>query len=156
MPEQWPRVGARYEQAGLVHDGHTEIVYMASVGARLAEAAISGLLVRRSVGSNGTRLAAMPGDEMIGDIEVLSHDDAGRLLRSGGWADIGNLHVAEGYRRRGVATWLMGQAAAWLRLARVERVLDYAWLEHQDEQAFLVAMAFHELTRTARGWRRAR
>jgi GNAT superfamily N-acetyltransferase len=115
VPEQWPRVGARYEQAGLVHDGHTEIVYMASVGARLAEAAISGLLVRRSVGSNGTRLAAMPGDEMIGDIEVLSHDDAGRLLRSGGWADIGNLHVAEGYRRRGVATWLMGQAAAWLR-----------------------------------------
>ena len=42
----------------------------------------------------------MLGDEMIGSIEVASHDDAGRLLHAGGWADIGNLHVAAGYLAR--------------------------------------------------------
>jgi GNAT superfamily N-acetyltransferase len=38
-----------------------------------------------------------------------------RLAHLGGWADVGSLHVVEAYRRRGVATWLVGQAADWLR-----------------------------------------
>ena len=33
------------------------------------------------------------------------------LAHLGGWADVGNLHVDEAYRRQGVATWLLGQAA---------------------------------------------
>jgi GNAT superfamily N-acetyltransferase len=40
--------------------------------------------------------------------------------------------VAEPYRRQGVATWLLGQAADWLRLAQVDRLLDYAWLQGTD------------------------
>jgi hypothetical protein len=60
------------------------------------------------------------------------------------------------YRRRGVATWLLGQAADWLGLARVERLLDYAWLEgadylghnEADYRAFLPVVGFRELTRT--------
>src|SRR5580692_11255255 len=31
VPEQWPHVSALYEQAGFVHDGHTEAVYLARV-----------------------------------------------------------------------------------------------------------------------------
>jgi GNAT superfamily N-acetyltransferase len=77
-------------------------------------------------------------------------------------ADIGNLHIAEQQRRRGVATWLLGRAADWLRLAQVERLLNYAWLEGQDPtsqdytgyRAFLAASGFSELTRTKRGWTR--
>jgi hypothetical protein len=46
----------------------------------------------------------------------------------------------------------MGQAADWLRIARVERLLDYAWVEHEDSLAFLHRLGFRELTRTARGW----
>jgi hypothetical protein len=63
-----------------------------------------------------------------------------------------------------VATWLLGQAADWFRLAQVERLLDYAWLEGQDPtgqdytgyRAFLAASGFSELTRTKRGWTRTR
>lgn len=73
----------------------------------------------------------------VGYIEVETLADAGRLARNTGWADIGNLHVGEPHRRRGVATWLVGQAADWLRLARVDRVLDYAWPEQEDCTAFL-------------------
>jgi GNAT superfamily N-acetyltransferase len=87
---------------------------------------------------------------------------AERLSRHGGWADIGNLHVTEQHRRRGVATWLLGQAADWLQLAQTERLLTYAWLEGQDPtgqdytgyRAFLAASGFSELTRTKRGWTR--
>ena len=83
-----------------------------------------------------------------------------RRARNGGWADVGNLHVASPYRHRGVGSWLLGQAAGWLRLAGVSRLLNYAWLEgtdpgglnYDDYRAFLAAVGFRELTRTARGW----
>jgi GNAT superfamily N-acetyltransferase len=111
---------------------------------------------------NGTRLSAVAGDAVIGYIEVEIFEEGERLSRHKGWADVGNLRVIERYRRRGVATWLLGQAADWLRLAQVERLLDYAWLEGQDPtgqeyasyRAFLAASGFRELTRTKRGWTR--
>ena len=66
------------------------------------------------------------------------------------------------HRCCGVASWLLGQAADWLRLADVDKLLDYAWLEGTDPggqdyaeyRAFLPAVGFRELTRTRRGWNR--
>ena len=69
---------------------------------------------------------------MIGYIEVETSTRENGCPRHGGSADIGNLRVTEPYRRRGVASWLLGQAADWLRLADVDRLLDYAWLEGTD------------------------
>jgi GNAT superfamily N-acetyltransferase len=162
VPEQWPHIAALYRRAGFSHTGHTEIVYLAQVEDLPGPAAppVPGLAVRRSVGISGCRLSAMLGQDMIGYIEVEALNQAERLSRHGGWADVGNLHVMPPYRRRGVGTWLLGQAADWLRLAQVSRLLDYAWLEGTDPggcnydgyRAFLPAAGFRELTRTARGW----
>ena len=165
VPEQWPHIRALYERAGFAHTGHTEVVYLATVGdlPHPAGPPLAGLSVRRSVGISGTRLAAALGDEVIGYIEIEVIEEGERLSRHGGWADVGNLHVT-GRHRRGVATWLLGQAAGWLRLAQAERLLSYAWLEGQDPtgqdytayRAFLAASGFGELTRTRRGWTRTR
>jgi len=162
VPDQWPHIGALYQRAGFAHTGHTEIVYLARTDDlhRPAAAPIEGLSLRRAAGMNGTRLSAVLGEVPIGYIEVETFDAGERLPRHGGWADIGNLHVTEEYRRRGVASWLLGQAADWLRLAGVGRLLDYAWLEGTDPggldyagyRAFLPAAGFRELTRTRRGW----
>ena len=164
VPEQWPHIRALYQRAGFAHTGDTEVVYLARVGDLPHQAGppMAGLSVRRSVGINGTRLTAVLGEQSIGYIEVEMLDQGERLARHGGWADVGNLHVAERYRRRGVATWLLGCAADWLRLAQVERVLNYAGLGDQDPggedyagyRAFLAASGFPELTRTKRGWTR--
>ena len=164
VPEQWPHIRALYERAGFAHTGHTEVVYLARVAdlPHPAEPPIAGLSVRRAVGMNGTRLSAVAGEAVIGYIEVEIFEEGERLSRHGGWADVGNLRVTERHRRRGVATWLLGQAADWLRLARVGRLLDYAWLEGQDPsgqdytgyRAFLARSGFMELTRTQRGWTR--
>jgi GNAT superfamily N-acetyltransferase len=163
VPEQWPHISALYEEAGFIHVGHTEIIYFARVeDPRHVEVPISGLSVRRTVGMNGTRLSAVLGDDIIGYIEVEVFDEGERLSRKGGWADVGNLHVTESYRRRGVGTWLVSQAADWLRAADVDRLLGYAWLEgtdpggldYADDRAFLPAVGFQELTRTRRGWTR--
>jgi GNAT superfamily N-acetyltransferase len=164
VPEQWPHVSALYEQAGFVHDGHTEIVYLARVAdlPRLADPPVAGMELCRTVGLNGTRLSAVLGGETAGYIEVDIRAEGERLPRQAGWADVGNLHVREPYRRRKVATWLLGQAAGWLELAHVDRLLDYAYTggadstgqTYDDHRAFLAALPFTELTRTRRGWTR--
>jgi GNAT superfamily N-acetyltransferase len=155
VPEQWPHVRALYERAGFVHDGHTEIVLLASVD-ELPEPSpppIDGLEPGRALGVNGTRLYGSVGDTMVGYIEVDTDlAEGGRQAHLHGWADVGNLHVDEAYRRRGVATWLFGQAADWLRLARVERLLDDGWPDEEARLALLRRIRFRELTRTARGW----
>ena len=99
---------------------------------------------------------------MIGYIEVETFSEAERLTRTAGWADVGNLHVTEPYRRQRVGSWLLGQAADWFELAHVGRLLTYAWLEgtdpggfsYDDYRTFLPAAGFRELTRTQRGWTR--
>ena len=165
VPEQWSHIRALYERAGFRHEGHSELVYLADVEdlRRPADPPVPGLTVRRTVGLNGTRFSAFLADEVVGYIEVEIFDDGERLARHSGWADVGNLCVAEGYRRRGVATWLMGRAAEWLRLAHVDRLLDYTYAEGRDatgqsydeSRAFLQASPFTELTRTQRGWTRS-
>jgi GNAT superfamily N-acetyltransferase len=164
VPEQWPHVSALYGRAGFRHTGHTEIVYLARVSDLPSPAGVPvpGLSVRRTAGTNGTRLSAVLGEDTIGFIEVETVSDSERRPRHGGWADVGNLQVAQAYRRQGVATWLLGQAAGWLDLARVDRLLDYAWLQGTDPggldyasyRAFLPAAGFREITRTRRGWTR--
>jgi GNAT superfamily N-acetyltransferase len=163
VPGQWPHIRALYERSGFAHTGHTEIVYLARVSDLPPPGAPppAGLSVHRSVGMNGTRLAAVLNDQVIGYIEVDPAPGGERMPRHGGWADIGNLGVAPQHRHRGIATWLLGQAADWLRLADVDRLLAYAWLEDTDAavdnagyRAFFPAAGFRELTRTRRGWTR--
>jgi ribosomal protein S18 acetylase RimI-like enzyme len=157
LPEQWPHVRGIFEGAGFEHDGHTEVVYIATVDdlPRPARPPLPELSLRRSLGINGTRLSAVLGTEVVGYIEVDTFEGAERLPRHGGWADIGNFAVMEEHRRRGIATWLVAEAAEWLRLAGVERVLDYAWANQEVGTAFAKAVGFRELTRTQRGWVRA-
>jgi GNAT superfamily N-acetyltransferase len=165
VPEQWPHIAALYERAGFRQTGQSEIIYLARVAglSRPAAPPLEGLTVRRSVGMNGTRLSAVLGAEVAGYIEVEIREKGERLSPRGRWADIGNLRVTGRYQRRGVATWLLGQAAGWLDLAQVDNLLDYSYdgtrnPGHRDPsgyQAFLASAGFRELTRTRRGWTRA-
>jgi GNAT superfamily N-acetyltransferase len=162
VPEQWPHVRALYERAGFRHQGHTEVVHLARVEdlPRPARPPVGGLSVRRSVGMNGTRLSAGLREQVIGYIEVDILQEGQRLTRHGGWADVGNLCVAKKYRRRGIATWLLGQAAGWLELAHVDRLLDYTSVDDPAQpdgtayRSLLAASGFTELTRTQRVWTR--
>ncbi|MGI8449727.1 MAG: GNAT family N-acetyltransferase [Streptosporangiaceae bacterium] len=171
VPEQWPHVRTIYERAGFAHTGHTDIVSMARVEdlPRPAGPPIARLVVRRSLGPHGTRLAAMLGEDLIGsaDIRILGETGAGisreeEQVPWSRWADMGSLQVASQYRRQGIATWLLGEAAGWLRLAQIDRLLGGSWLEGRDSagqacadgRPFLTAAGFLELTRTMRGWDR--
>jgi GNAT superfamily N-acetyltransferase len=155
VPNVWPHVRATLERAGFVHEGHVEIVLVARVEDLPAPPALD-VELRRSLG-NWTRLSALQEGEEIGYFELETDLTAGGTLsRFAGWADVGNLWVAEEHRRRGVATWLLAQAADWLRLGGITRLVTYAWPEEVDELGFYAASGFRELVRTERGWLRRR
>jgi GNAT superfamily N-acetyltransferase len=150
-------VRAALERAGFEHGGRTEVVWLAEVTALAsADAApIAGVELRRSLGVNGTRLAAALKGETVGFIEVATLNDAGRNRPPRAFADIGNLEVVESFRGSGIGSWLVAQAAGWLRLAGVDSLLAYSNPDEDACGAFFARTAgFHELTRTARGWRR--
>jgi len=157
VPEQWPHVRAAYERAGFAPEGagRVETVFLADVTALQppGDPPLPGLGVSRSVGINGTRLSAQLGDEIVGYIEVETLDEAERLGRSGRIADIGNLDVVETRRRQGIGRWLVTHAGEWLRLGRVDRLLDYTGPEDEEVCGpFLEAVGFRVLTRTQRSW----
>ena len=73
-----------------------------------------------------------------------------------GWAEMWELRVEPGFRRRGVATWLVRTAAAWLRLGGSSRMLaDVAPdMEAPEMDRFYARFGWHEIGRSRRGWRR--
>jgi GNAT superfamily N-acetyltransferase len=155
VPACWPHIRAAYTRAGFMPGGRVEILLVAAVDDLPGDlrCPIDGVTLVRSVGDCGTRLSAMRAEHCIGYIEVETDGTGGGARsRLAGWADIGNLHVVEDLRRRGVGTWLLAQAASWLRLGRVKRLIAYGWPEQTDELGFHEAVGFRELTRTERVW----
>lgn len=154
LPEQWPHVHAILKRAGFTPGDRTEIVFLADVSAlERPVAPVAGPEVLRTLGVNGTRFSAVLDSHTVGYLEVdTSIGDAGRIARPERWADIGNLHISESHRRQGVASWLLGVAADWLRLGHVDRLLTYAQPEQKTYTAFLEHAGFREITRTTRGW----
>jgi GNAT superfamily N-acetyltransferase len=154
IPSQWPHVEAAIGRAGFQHEGRLEIIFLRSLESVSVERSdpLPGLSIRRSLGVGGTRLAAFLGDEEVGYIEVELLGDGERLSRSGGWADISTLFVHERYRRRGIGRGLIEEAANWLRLAHVDRLLAYATPEEGAVLSVYASSGFAELTTTKRGW----
>ena len=150
IPEQWPHVVDLLRRVGFSRGGRTEIVLLAKVAELPRRPRPSGLRVVRTLGTVGTRLAAVRDDCVVGYVEVdTGIGGSGALAGRPGWADIGNLWVQEADRGRGVGSWLIGEGAEWLRLGRVDRLLAYA---DPGGTAFLERCGFRRLTETTRDW----
>lgn len=152
VPEQWPHIEELLSEAGFQTDERSEVVLLADVGQIVRPAAPApGFEVLRTLGVNGTRLAAHRGKDLVGYVEVDVLDSESRLVPAGGMADVGNLWVADG-APDGLALWLLGLAADWLALGRVDRLLMYADESENAELELATAAGFQRLTRTRRAW----
>src|SRR6185503_18406531 len=150
IPEQWPHVADLLRRVGFSRGARTEIVLLADVAELPRRPRPSGLRVERTLGTVGTRLAAVRDDCVVGYVEVdTGIGGSGAIAGQPGWADVGNLWVQEADRGRGVGSWLLGEAAEWLRLGRVDRLLAYA---DPGETGFLERCGFRRLTETVRDW----
>lgn len=159
IPDVWPHVGAALERAGFAASDRVEAVLVADVADLphgRGPAPVAGMTVRRALGRHATRFSAVLDGRVVAFHEIQADlTGGGARARVAGWADVWELHVDEGLRRRGVGRFLVGHSADWLRLGRVDRLLDYVVVGEADAHlAFLRALGFQELTRTRRGWRR--
>lgn len=149
VPEQWPHVRELYRRIGFVHPVKSEDVYLARVG-DIPRPRHDWEPVR-SLGVNGTRITATAADRVLGYVEVDTNmGDAARTSRTGGLADVGNLHVFDG-ELGDVGGWLLGQAAGWLDLGEVTRLLAYVEPDDAGTAVLLRQASFVHLTRTVRG-----
>lgn len=150
IPEQWPHVADLLRRVGFRRGDRTESVLLADVAELGRPQPPPGLRTVRTLGTVGTRLSAVLGDRAVGFIEVdTGIAGSGAIAGHPGWADVGNLCVDAADRGRGIGSWLLGEAAEWLRLGRVDRLLGYA---DPGETGFLERRGFRPLTETAREW----
>jgi GNAT superfamily N-acetyltransferase len=158
IPDVWPHVRDALSRAGFAPGDRVEAVLVADVAdlSRGGPPPVPGLTLRRALGRHATRFSAFLDGRVVGMYEVEADLTAGGTLsRVAGWGDVWELHVDEALRRRGIGTWLVGHGADWLRLGRVERVLDYVILGEDDAHlAFVTALGWRELTRAQRAWER--
>ncbi|MGI5373514.1 N-acetyltransferase [Streptomyces sp. CA-251387] len=153
LPRTWPHIRALYERSGFRHVGDTEVILIARVADLPPHDPRPGVTVDRALGECGTRLTANADGRALGFIEVdtaLSRPE--RHTRGAGLADIGNLHIDPSAYGTGLEHWLLGQAADWLRLCGVDRLLAYEPATDRTMIGHLTSAGFRELTRTDRGW----
>jgi GNAT superfamily N-acetyltransferase len=156
----WPHVKALFLRNGYVHEGQSEVILAADVAnlPHASDAPIAGVTLRRELSGQivaVTRFGAWLGDELAGFLDLstdLTH--GGTRSRLAGWGEIDTLRIYEPHRRQGLATWLLGHAADWLRLGHGDRLIAYCLTDEGDILAFAGNAGFRELARTERGWMR--
>ncbi|MEU0583002.1 N-acetyltransferase [Streptomyces sp. NPDC006132] len=153
VPRPWPHVRAVYERAGFRHVGDTEVILIARVADLPAHEHRPGVTVERTLGECGTRFTARADGHALGFIEVgtaLARPE--RHARTAGLADIGNLHIDPGQHDTRLEHRLLAQAADWLRLCGIDRLVAYEGAADTRMLDLLTGAGFRELTRTDRGW----
>lgn len=161
VPDAWPHVASALASAGHqpAHAGPRGAVYGGPLSGvdPPGRPPVPGITVRRTVGRFGVRFSALLGGEELGRCECLTDLDRGGTLPAlRGWAELSEVHVADGWRNRRVGSWLVGTAAAWLRLCRRDRVI--LTVDENDEEAgagrFYRRFGWDVLAREVRPWPR--
>ena len=149
----WAHVARLLREAGF-EGGREEVLYagrLADLG-EPGEPPLPGLRVVRETFDGGVAFVALDGEDRVAELRV-ELPDPSELPALARWADGWGIRVEEALRRRGVATWLVREAAAWLRLAGRDRLV-WPLVPDEDagEEAFWRALGLVELTRIRRGW----
>src|ERR687884_620254 len=71
----------------------------------------------RTAGGSGAHFTAILEGQPVGDCECIPDlTEGGALPALRGWGELTEMEVVEQWRNRGIGTWLIQHAVAWLRL----------------------------------------
>ncbi len=160
VSDAWPHVRQLYEETCFdPSGGQVELIFAGSLDTFPAVTGppLPGLSERRQLGPLATAFNAELDGKVVGTYEV--DDDlsrGGTNLAFSSWADECNHWVREDVRGRGIGTWLVATAAAWLRLGGTTRVLAYAIEDQQikDWIRYYARYGLVPINRVTRGWER--
>ncbi|MFL5802472.1 MAG: GNAT family N-acetyltransferase [Roseiflexaceae bacterium] len=116
---------------------------------------MAGLTIQRTAGSFGTRLTALLEDQPIGYCECVPDLTAGGAVPAlRGWAELAELEIEPAWQRRGIGTWLVQHAVAWLRFGGCDRIVLAVTAESEAAGAdrFYRRFGWNRLVRQERGW----
>jgi GNAT superfamily N-acetyltransferase len=168
VSDAWPHVLDLYQEAGFdphlqdpsASAGQIETVFAGELTGidPPGPAPIAAVTLRRQLGPLGTAFNAVLDGEIVGTFEV--DDDlsrGGTNAAYAGWADECNHWVRDGLRGRGIGTWLVANAAAWLRLGGKTRLMAYVVEDAGIERAtaYYARYRMQAVNRTTRGWTRS-
>jgi GNAT superfamily N-acetyltransferase len=160
VPDAWPHVRDLYVEAGFDAAGGRVEWQLAGRLDDLGDPGhppVAGLMLQRVVGPLATSFNAVLDSEVVGVFEVDdNHSGGGSRMRLAGWADECNHWVRDDLRGRGIGSWLVRHAAAWLRLGGTNRLLTYVTEDDQRDRcfAYYARYGLRPINRTVRGWTR--
>ncbi len=99
------------------------------------------------------RFAAVLNGEALGKCEVaVDLTDGGALPALQQWAQLTELQVGEPWRNRGIGTWLVRHAIAWIRLAGRTRLLLSTMADNDGAIRFYQRFGWELLVGEQKGW----
>lgn len=159
LPDCWAHVAAVLSAAGYRPIGdRSEAIYGGTLDLPAPGAPPApNLALQRSLGRFGAKFTASAEGQPVGYCECISNLTVGGDLPAlRGWAELSELEVAEHWRNRGVGTWLVRHAAAWLRLGGCDRII--LAVAQDDEAAgagrFYQRCGWDALARVSLSWQR--
>jgi GNAT superfamily N-acetyltransferase len=153
LPDCWPHIAQLLINAGFVPvHPRKEAIF----GGWLRDiptpgnAPIPNLTVRRIIQDTNVAFAGFVDNQKIGWCEVTADLSAGGDMPAFmGWAELGEMFVAEAWRNQGVGEWLVQHAVEWLRLAGCNRIALNVDSEDEGRGAgrFYERFGWHAITR---------
>jgi GNAT superfamily N-acetyltransferase len=158
LPDAWPHIATALARVG----------YRAGQGTRQesiyggwlpqvpppGEPPIEGITLQRTAGGFGTCFTALLSGQAIGACECIADlGEGGALPALRGWGELTKLEVHPDWRSRGIGSWLVQHAVAWLRLGGCDRVVLSVAAENEAAGAgrFYQRLGWQPLVRLQRG-----
>lgn len=160
VSDAWPHVQLLFDEAGFdASRGQAEIVYAGTLDRfpEVGSPPMPALGTSRQLGPLATAFNAVLEGQIVGSYEVDQDlTRGGTNIAFAGWADECNHWVREDLRGKGIGTWLVAQAALWLRLGGTTRFLAYAIENEHINRCtdYYARYGLAPINRTVRGWSR--
>ena len=158
IADSWPHIAGYLNDAGCVlTPGCVDTLYAGPLTGiePPGDAPAQEVYLQRGIAITEASFFAMVNGEEIAHCEVVADMTlGGELPALAGWSELSSLLLDEEWRNRGVGTWLVRHAVAWLRLAGRERIV--VAVAEEDERAgagrFYRRFGWQPVTRLDKGW----
>jgi len=158
VADSWPHIAACLKNAGWVLKA--DCVYTLYAGPLTGieppcDPPVPEVSLQRGIEITDASFLAMVNGKEIAHCEVVADMTlGGELPAYAGWSELSSLLLDEEWRNRGIGTWLVRHAVAWLRLAGRERIVLAVAREGEEAGAgrFYRRFGWQPVTRLDKGW----
>jgi GNAT superfamily N-acetyltransferase len=158
VAEAWPHIIQALQKAGFSDaQGRIERVYGGAIEppGGVARPPVAGLAVKQQTDGRRTLYEAVLEGEIVGQCECAAELVAGHEMAAlQGWGELWNMRVEEGWRGRGIGSWLLRHGLRWLHQSGCHRIALCVDSEDEARGAgrFYRRFGWEVMVTCRRGW----